>query len=127
MATRRRSLRWLPPAWQIAVAPGTALSERAPTDRRTARIAAELLLRYQARTVADGAIAADFRSITMNQPFKIGDVVVRREGSLRMKVAGVDKADGRVRCTWVRGPAKYTQSFDSAELIINRIPAASRP
>lgn len=55
----------------------------------------------------------------MNPTFKIGDVVVLRAGSVRMKVAAVDKTDGRVRCTWVRGPAKHTQSFAPDDLMMN--------
>ncbi|WP_436278816.1 hypothetical protein [Solimonas flava] len=42
-----------------------------------------------------------------------------------MKVAGVNKADGRVRCTWVRGPAKHTQSFAPDDLMMNS--AAHQP
>lgn len=53
----------------------------------------------------------------MSIPFKVRDVVVLRSGSVRMKVAGISKSDGRVRCTWMRGPAKYTQSFEAIELM----------
>jgi uncharacterized protein YodC (DUF2158 family) len=53
----------------------------------------------------------------MDPLFKVGDVVMQRSGSLRMKVAAVDKAAGRVRCTWVRGPAKHTQTFVAEELV----------
>lgn len=61
----------------------------------------------------------------MNPSFKVGDIVVLRAGSVRMKVAAIDKTDGRVRCTWVRGPAKHTQSFAPADLMMNN--AAPQP
>ncbi len=47
----------------------------------------------------------------MEAPFKVGDVVMQRDGSQRMKVSKIEKEEGRVRCTWTRGPAKRTQSF----------------
>ncbi|MGH8446084.1 MAG: DUF2158 domain-containing protein [Solimonas sp.] len=53
----------------------------------------------------------------MDPSFKVGDIVIQRSGSLRMKVSAVGKVDGRVRCTWVRGPAKHTQTFEAAELV----------
>lgn len=55
----------------------------------------------------------------MDSPFKVGDVVTQREGSMRMKVSAVDKTDGRVRCTWIRGPAKHSQSFAVSELVMS--------
>ncbi|WP_028079822.1 hypothetical protein [Solimonas soli] len=53
----------------------------------------------------------------MDKPFKVGDIVVQRSGSVRMKVSAIDRSDGRVRCTWVRGPAKHSQSFAATELM----------
>jgi len=53
----------------------------------------------------------------MDEAFKVGDIVVKRSGSLRMKVAAVEKGEGRVRCTWVSGPAKHTQTFAADELV----------
>ncbi len=52
----------------------------------------------------------------MDSLFKVGDVVMHREGSVRMKVSKVEKDDGRIRCTWTRGPVKRSQLFDAAEL-----------
>ncbi|NKF22092.1 hypothetical protein [Solimonas marina] len=52
----------------------------------------------------------------MDTPFRVGDVVLERESTRRMKVVSLDKADGSVRCSWVRGPAKLSKSFAVSEL-----------
>jgi uncharacterized protein YodC (DUF2158 family) len=51
------------------------------------------------------------------EALKIGDIVTVREGGIRMKVAGIDKSTGSIRCTWTRGPSKRTQSFEAASLM----------
>ena len=53
----------------------------------------------------------------MDPLFKVGDVVRQRNGGLRMKVASIDKVRGRIRCSWVRGPAKHTQTFLAEDLV----------
>jgi uncharacterized protein YodC (DUF2158 family) len=54
----------------------------------------------------------------MEAQFKIGDIVIDREGGMRMKVAAIDKTAGTVRCTWMRGPAKHSRSFPPDALIM---------
>lgn len=48
---------------------------------------------------------------------KVGDIVMVREGGLRMKVAGIDRKTGSVRCTWTQGPSKRTRSFEAGALM----------
>ncbi len=55
----------------------------------------------------------------MEVPFKVGSVVMQRDGSPRMKVAAIDESAGRIRCTWTQGPAKYSQMFDAKDLIVS--------
>ena len=50
-------------------------------------------------------------------PLKVGDIVTNRDGGIRMKVAGVDKKTGSIRCTWTRGPGTYTRNFETGTLI----------
>ncbi|HET8881602.1 MAG TPA: hypothetical protein VFM56_05450 [Solimonas sp.] len=59
----------------------------------------------------------------MEPQFKVGDIVIDREGGMRMKVAAVDKTAGTVRCTWTRGPAKHSRSF-SPDALLMRTPKA---
>lgn len=54
----------------------------------------------------------------MEVQFKVGDIVIDREGGMRMKIAAVDKTAGTVRCTWTRGPAKHSRSFAPDALIM---------
>lgn len=49
--------------------------------------------------------------------FKVGDIVTVREGGIRMKVSAIDKKTGTVKCTWTRGPGKFTRNFESAALM----------
>jgi uncharacterized protein YodC (DUF2158 family) len=59
----------------------------------------------------------------MEPQFKVGDIVIDREGGMRMKVAAVDKTAGTVRCTWTRGPAKHSRRF-SPDALLMRTPKA---
>lgn len=68
----------------------------------------------------------------MDSSFKVGSVVMQESGGLRMKVTAVDKQSGRIRCSWTRGPAKYTQTFEAKDLILSSamvlpLPAAAKP
>src|SRR3546814_1543834 len=54
--------------------------------------------------------AARLWRMTVDLQFKVGDIVIDREGGMRMKIAAIDKNDGTVRCTWTRGPAKHSRS-----------------
>jgi uncharacterized protein YodC (DUF2158 family) len=53
----------------------------------------------------------------MEATFKVGDVVIQRDGSVRMKVRAIDRKGGSVRCSWVRGPATHSQTFPIADLM----------
>lgn len=48
--------------------------------------------------------------------FKVGDAVQSVEGNIRMKVEAIDKTDGRVTCSWKRGPAMHRKKFHETEL-----------
>lgn len=66
----------------------------------------------------------------MESPFKIGSVVMQEAGGLRMKVTSIDKDSGRIRCSWTRGPAKYTQTFEAKDLMLSSavvMPMVSAP
>ncbi|SEQ78269.1 Uncharacterized conserved protein YodC, DUF2158 family [Solimonas aquatica] len=63
----------------------------------------------------------------MEASFKVGNVVMQQAGGLRMKITAVDKESGRIRCSWTRGPAKYTQTFDAKDLILSTAVALPLP
>ena len=63
--------------------------------------------------------------MTVDLQFKVGDIVIDREGGMRMKIAAIDKNDGTVRCTWTRGPAKHSRSFAPDALIMRAAKAKS--
>lgn len=63
----------------------------------------------------------------MEAAFKVGNVVMQQAGGLRMKITGVDKDSGRIRCSWTRGPAKYTQTFDAKDLMLSTAVALPLP
>lgn len=60
--------------------------------------------------------SAALTGLQMNASFRVGDVVLDRASTQRMKVVSVDKSDGKIRCSWVRGPAKHSKSFSADEL-----------
>lgn len=62
--------------------------------------------------------------VLMDAQFQSGDIVRRKGTDLEMTVEGYDP-DGRVRCSFLKGIARMTTSYDEADL--ERIPSPDLP
>jgi uncharacterized protein YodC (DUF2158 family) len=49
--------------------------------------------------------------------FEVGDVVQQADGGTRMKVESIDRTDGRITCSWTRGPGLHRKKFVAEALV----------